>query len=87
MSQEADQCDLYRREMETFRRELPRLLLEQGRRRPRFALVYGDEVDSVWDTGGDAFQAALEKFGYGRFMIREIVPEEEPLLCFNPLVR
>jgi hypothetical protein len=63
-------------ETAAFRRELP-WLLEQGER-GRFALVFGDEVISVWDTRRDAVQAGGERFGLVPLLVQEIQPEERP---------
>jgi hypothetical protein len=67
--------DLIRTEIITYRRELPRLLAEghQG----RFALVHGQEVVSIWDTFGDAYQAGRERFGLGvPFIAQPIDPRD-----------
>jgi hypothetical protein len=57
-------------EIITYRRELPRLLAEghEG----RFALIKGDQVLSIWDTGGDAYQAGRERFGFDPFLAQPI---------------
>jgi hypothetical protein len=49
------------RDYATYRRELPRLLQEGHA--GQFALIREDQVLSVWDTVGDALQAASERFG------------------------
>jgi hypothetical protein len=49
------------RDLETYRRELPRLI-EEGHV-GRYAVVRDDRVMSVWDTAGDALQAAQIAFG------------------------
>ncbi len=48
-------------DMVAFWRELPRLLTDGNE--GRYALVYGGQVISVWDTMGDAVQAGADKFG------------------------
>src|SRR5207253_2714923 len=55
--------DLIRTEIRTYFRELPRLL-EEGHE-GRCALIKGDQVLSIWDTPGDAYQAGRERFGLG----------------------
>ncbi len=55
--------DAIRTEIKTYFRELPRLL-EEGDE-GRFALIKGDQVISIWDTFGDAYQAGRERFGLG----------------------
>jgi hypothetical protein len=66
------------RELATYRRERDRLLAEgeQG----RFALVYGEEVISVWDTWRDAIQAGHERFGLQPFLVQEVLREEKPIV-------
>jgi hypothetical protein len=49
------------RDLETYRRELPRLLQEGHAN--RYALIRDNQVLSIWDTVGDALQAAGERFG------------------------
>jgi hypothetical protein len=56
-----DQWDRAQRDLETYRRELPRLL-QQGHA-GKYAIIKDDQVVSVWDTVGDALQAAGERFG------------------------
>lgn len=58
------------KEIETYYRELPRLLAEgeEG----RHALIRGNEVVSVWDTFGDAVQAGHDKFGLEGFIAQQI---------------
>src|SRR5260221_11942974 len=58
------------RELRTFLRELPRLVVEEEE--GRYALVKGDEVISVWDTYRDAAQVGQEKFGSEPFLIHQI---------------
>ncbi|MBM4069320.1 MAG: hypothetical protein FJ271_10290 [Planctomycetes bacterium] len=48
-------------DLETYRRELPRLLKDGHAN--RYALIKSGQVVSVWDTEGDALQAANERFG------------------------
>jgi hypothetical protein len=59
-----------KREIRTYRRELPRLLAEG--QEGRFALIKGDEVVSVWDTFDDAYQAGRERFGMEAFIAQPI---------------
>ena len=48
-------------DLETYRRQLPRLLQEGHA--GRYALIKDDQVLSIWDTVGDALEAAAERFG------------------------
>jgi hypothetical protein len=61
--------DLYKKQIATYVRELPRLL-EEGYAW-KHALVKGDELLSIWDTQNDAVQAGVERFGL------------EPFFCQN----
>jgi hypothetical protein len=53
-------------EIETFYRELPRLL-EEGEG-GRCAVIRGNQVESVWDTPRDAKQHGYRVFDDGRFL-------------------
>lgn len=59
-----------RTEMETYYRELPRLL-EEGEE-GRYAVVKGDTVYGAWDTFRDARQRGGELFGMEQFMVQVI---------------
>jgi hypothetical protein len=56
-----EQWDRAQRDLQTYRRELPRLLQEGHAL--RYAIIREDQVVSIWDTLGDALQAAGERFG------------------------
>jgi hypothetical protein len=56
-----EQMERIQRDFETYRRELRRLLQEGHAN--RYALIKDDKVWSIWDTVGDALQAAGERFG------------------------
>jgi hypothetical protein len=64
-------------ELETFRRELPQLLL-QSENRGKYALIHGDKVDSVWATMDEALNAGYERFGLEPFLVKEITDDEKP---------
>jgi hypothetical protein len=57
-------------DLETYRRELPRLLQEGNG--GRFAIIREGAVVSIWDTRNDALQAAAERFGLGVYSIQKI---------------
>ena len=62
-------------EINTYLRELPRLLREGDE--GRYALIHGDQLLSVWDTYGDALQAGYERFGIdGHFVAHKIQGRE-----------
>jgi hypothetical protein len=70
-------------EVQTFRRELPRLLAEghEG----KWALIQGDEIIGLYPTFDEAYRAGLERFLRQRFILQP-VREWQPLLrsrvCF-----
>jgi hypothetical protein len=76
---------IFDQELETFRRELPRLLKEQEElaARPRWALVKGSEVRGVWDTEADAVRAGALLFGMEPFLVKEVTAIEKPLMCLH----
>jgi hypothetical protein len=65
------------RELETFRKELPGLLLVEGNR-GKFALVHGDRVDSAWATVDEALAAGYDRFGLEPFLVKLITEHEQP---------
>jgi hypothetical protein len=65
------------RELETFARELPRLLSDPANVGKQ-ALVHGDKVDSLWPDVDAALQAGYDRFGLAPFLVRPVVEHEEP---------
>src|SRR5262245_43436526 len=61
---------LLKREINTYRRELPRLLAEEEE--GRVVLIKGDEVIAVWDTFADAYQAGRLLYGFEVFLAQPI---------------
>jgi hypothetical protein len=59
-----------RREITTYRRELPRLLSEGDE--GRFVLIQGDLVIGLWDTFDEAHQAGRERFGLSAFLAQPV---------------
>jgi hypothetical protein len=72
-------------EIETFYRELPRLL-DDGEA-GRYVVIRDDQIHGVWDTFRDAIQYGYEKFDDGRFLAQKIDPRLGPALArhFGPL--
>lgn len=72
-------------ELETFYRELHRLLTEgeEG----RYAIIHGGQIHGIWDTFRDAIQYGYEKFEDGRFLAQKIDPRLQEALAqyFGPL--
>jgi hypothetical protein len=67
-----------KREIATFRRELPRLLAEGEAN--RYAVLQGDQVVGLWDTQQEALQTAQQRFGLNPFAVVRIDPRFVPLL-------
>jgi hypothetical protein len=65
------------RELEAFGKQLPELLKDEGKR-GKYALVHGDDIDSVWPTIEDALQAGYDRFGLDVFLVKEITEREKP---------
>ena len=69
-------------ELETYRRELPRLLEDEG----RFVLVHGHEVAGVFSTFEDAMAAGYDRYGLDPFLVHKIQAVERPLLFTRDIV-
>jgi hypothetical protein len=65
------------RDFAAFLRELPQLL-QDGENRGKYALVHGEQVDSIWSTIDEALQAGYDRFGIEPFLVKEIIEVEEP---------
>jgi hypothetical protein len=71
--------ELYKQEIATYLRELPRMI-EEGHA-GRHALVKGDEVVSIWDTQGDAIQAGRERFGLDPIFVKKVDPRDTKIFA------
>jgi hypothetical protein len=60
-------------EIETYRQQLPSLLLEEG----KFALIHGRELVGLFDSYQDALTAGYEKFGVQPFLVKQIKAIEQ----------
>ena len=69
------------KELETYRKELPRLLAEEG----RFALIRGDRVAGTFSTYADALQAGYAKFSLSPFLVKRIEAVERVLFFTRDL--
>jgi hypothetical protein len=67
-----------RREAQTFRRELPRLLAE--RHAGKWALVKGDEIIGLFETFDEGYRV-----GRGRFLLQPFIVQ--PVSERQPLIR
>ena len=68
------------RDLDTYRQQLPRLLQEGHA--GRYALIKDDRVLSIWDTVGDALQAAGERFGMEAVATYKINPLDVERFAF-----
>ena len=66
------------REIETYRKELPRLLA--AGQAGRFVLIKGEQVVGTWDTQAEAIQAGRERFGLEPLAVKKIDPRDVELL-------
>ena len=65
-------------EVETYQRELPKLLDQAG----QFVLIHGKDVAGFFETYSDALQAGYDKFYPQAFMVKKI-EAVEPVLFFS----
>lgn len=65
-------------EMDTFRRELPKLLADPANR-GKFALIHGDAVADIYPSFEAGLAAGYDRFGLDPFMVKEITDTERPL--------
>jgi hypothetical protein len=56
------------KELESFQRELPNLLAEEG----KFVVVSGDQVVGAYTSYEDALKVGYEKFGLKPFLVKKI---------------
>ena len=61
------------KEIETYNRELPKLLEQQG----KFAVVCGTEVVGIYDSYADALKVGYEKSGLNPFLVKKIQAIEQ----------
>ncbi len=61
------------KEIETFSRELPNLLAQEG----KFVVVSGDKIIGVYDSYEDALKIAYEKCGLKPFLVKKIQAVEQ----------
>lgn len=70
------------REIETYRRKLPELLLHKG----RYVVIHGEEVAGIFDGYEDALSVGYERYGSADFLVRKI-SESEPVLYSSRSLR
>jgi hypothetical protein len=72
------------REMETYRRELPRLL-EEPANREKYVLIHKDAVAGIYDDLNSGMEAGYEMFLLDPFMVKKITANEKPLFSSREL--
>jgi hypothetical protein len=66
------------KEMETYRRELPRLSQQEG----KFVLIHGENVVDVFTSYEDAIKAGYVAFSVDPFLVKEIeITERVHFIC------
>ena len=60
-------------EMQTYKRELPKLSGSEG----KFALVIGDKFADVYDTYEDALKEGYKQFALSPFLVKQIRLKEQ----------
>lgn len=63
------------RELETYQRELPNLLANEG----KYVVIHDEEVLGFYGTYEDALQAGYEKYGLKPFLVKQIQAVERAL--------
>ncbi|GEM_PF-5528229 len=61
---------IYEKEIETYLRELPRLLAEGHA--DQYALIKGAEILGLWEDESDATRSGREKFGHDPIFVMKI---------------
>jgi hypothetical protein len=64
--------DILKTELETYQRELPTLLANEG----RFVVVQGNTVEGVYESYSDALALGYKKFGLRPFLVKKIAATE-----------
>jgi hypothetical protein len=57
------------KELETYRRELPKLLAQEG----KYVLISDDEVAGLWETYEDALKSGYDRFGLKPFLVKQVL--------------
>ena len=65
-------------ELETFQRELPKLLAEPANLE-KFVLIHGENVAGVYPDLLSGLEAGLEKFELAPYLVKRITAHEKPL--------
>ena len=63
------------KELETFKRELPNLLAQNGE--GKFVVICGEEVTGIYEAYADALKVGYEKCGLNPFLVKKIQAVEQ----------
>lgn len=63
------------KELETFNRELPNLLAQNGE--GKFVVICGEEVTGIYEAYADAIKVGYEKCGLNPFLVKKIQTVEQ----------
>jgi len=69
-----ENCKPLLRELTTYFRRLPELLMEGDA--GRYAVIKGDKIYNTWETYGDALQYGHERFDDQLFMVHRVDPRD-----------
>jgi hypothetical protein len=61
------------RELATYQKELPNLLVHEG----KYVLIHGDSVVDVYSSYEDAVKSGYEKFGLELFLVKKVQAVEQ----------
>jgi hypothetical protein len=71
------------RELETFGRELPRLLESH---RGEYALVYEDTIAGFFKTDNEAYEEGCRRFGLVAFLVKCVESPEKVIRSFHEVI-
>jgi len=69
-------------EIETYRRKLPKLLVDEG----KHVLIHASEILGVFPTREEALLAGYERFDHGPFLVKRILAHEQPVYLRHEMV-
>jgi hypothetical protein len=70
------------KELETFRRELPRMLVEHP---GEWVLIHGDDVVGFWPDEDSAYDAGVDRFCPEPFLVDKVQAARQPIRLFIDL--
>ncbi len=70
-------------EIETYRRELPSLLADEG----KHVLIRGTEILGIFFTRDDALLAGYERYDHQPFLVKRIEAHERPVVLRHEIQR